>query len=55
MDMEVTWWTGSKPSDTRKSRAEVVIAVKDALDNAGIEIPFPHRTLTFPQPLEMKS
>lgn len=55
MDMEVTWWTESKPLDTRTSRAEVVIAIKDALDNAGIEIPFPYRTLTFAEPLGVKT
>jgi small-conductance mechanosensitive channel len=47
IDFEVTWWTGSKPLDIRKSRDEVVEAVKSALDEAGIEIPFPYRTLTF--------
>lgn len=55
MDMEVTWWTQSKPLDTRTSRAQVVIAVKEALDNAGIEIPFPYRTLTFAEPLGVNS
>ncbi len=54
MDMEVTWWTESKPVDVRKSRAEVVTAVKAALDDAGIEIPFPYRTLTFAEPMELK-
>jgi small-conductance mechanosensitive channel len=28
-----------------------VAAVKRALDDAGIEIPFPYRTLTFNEPL----
>ena len=51
IDFEVTWWTGSKPVDIRKSRDEVVAAVKRALDEAGIEIPFPYRTLTFKEPL----
>ncbi len=54
MDMEVTWWTRSKPVDVRKSRAEVVIAVKAALDEAGIEIPFPYRTMTFAEPLTVQ-
>ena len=30
---------------------EVVSKVKAALDEAGIEIPFPYRTLTFKEPL----
>ena len=51
IDIEVTWWTDPKPVDIRHSRAEVVTAVKQALDDAGIEIPFPYRTLTFKEPL----
>ena len=51
IDFEVTWWTGSKPLEERRSRDEVVAAVKRALDEAGIEIPFPYRTLTFKEPL----
>ena len=47
INFEVTWWTGSSPLDVRKSRDAVVAAVKKALDEAGIEIPFPYRTLTF--------
>ena len=39
------------PLDVRRSRDEVVAAVKRALDDAGIEIPFPYRTLTFKEPL----
>jgi small-conductance mechanosensitive channel len=47
INFEVSWWTGSKPLDLRRSRDEVVAAIKRALDQAGIEIPFPYRTLTF--------
>jgi len=47
IDIEVTWWTGSIPYAIRESKGEVVTAIKKALDRAGIEIPFPHRTLTF--------
>ncbi len=53
IDIEVTWWTGNKPVDLRRSRGEVVTAVKAALDKAGIEIPFPYRTLTFKEPLSV--
>lgn len=53
IDFEVTWWTGSRPIDIRRSRDEVIAAVKRALDDAGIEIPFPYRTLTFKEPLNM--
>lgn len=47
IDFEVTWWTGSQQVEIRRSRDEVVAAIKRALDDAGIEIPFPYRTLTF--------
>lgn len=53
IDFEVTWWTGSTPVEVRRSRDEVVAAVKRALDDAGIEIPFPYRTLTFKEPLPL--
>lgn len=53
IDFEVTWWSGSKPLEIRESRDEVIEAVKKALDNEGIEIPFPYRTLTFKEPLEI--
>lgn len=51
MDIEITWWTKPTPLEVRRSRSEVVRAVKVALDDAGIEIPFPYRTLTFKEPL----
>ncbi|WP_316014354.1 mechanosensitive ion channel family protein [Roseobacter sp. HKCCA0434] len=58
IDFEVTWWTGSRPVDIRASRDQVVAAVKRALDEAGIEIPYPYRTLTFkensPVPLPLR-
>lgn len=47
INFEVAWWTGSKPVEIRRSRDEVVTAIKLRLDQAGIEIPFPYRTLTF--------
>jgi len=59
IDFEIAWWTGSRPVDIRASRDQVVSAVKRALDDAGIEIPFPYRTLTFksdsPAPLPPQS
>jgi small-conductance mechanosensitive channel len=54
IDFEVTWWTGSRPVDIRASRDKVVAAVKRALDDSGIEIPFPYRTLTFKEPIAMR-
>lgn len=50
VNFEVAWWTGSKPIDIRRSRDEVVAAIKQRLDDADIEIPFPYRTLTFKDP-----
>ena len=49
----VRWWGGSKPVDAHQSRDEVVRAIKRALDEAGMEIPFPYRTLTFKEPLPL--
>ena len=51
IDIEVTWWTDPTPLGQRKSRSEIVSTVKRALDQAGIEIPFPYRTMTFKEPL----
>ncbi|MEM7627431.1 MAG: mechanosensitive ion channel family protein [Planctomycetota bacterium] len=47
IDFTVIWWADPKPIDEMRSRDEVIAAIKKALDDAGIEIPFPHRTLTF--------
>lgn len=55
IDIEVSWWTDPKPVDIRRSRGEVVSAVKRTLDDAGIEIPFPYRMLTFKQPLAVEN
>jgi len=52
INFEVAWWTGATPLEIRQSRDEVIAAVKSALDNAGIEIPFPQRTLSFVNPGE---
>lgn len=51
IDFELAWWTGSDPLSERRSRDEVLRAVKAALDEAGIEIPYPQRTLHFSGPL----
>ncbi|WP_345682830.1 mechanosensitive ion channel family protein [Novipirellula caenicola] len=47
VNFEVAWWTGSKPLEIRRSRDEVIAAIKRELDDAKIEIPFPYRTLVF--------
>ncbi|TWT88232.1 Small-conductance mechanosensitive channel [Pseudobythopirellula maris] len=54
INFEVTWWCGTTPLDERSSRDEVVSATKRAMDTAGIEIPFPYRTLTFKEPLPLE-
>ncbi|SMP59228.1 Small-conductance mechanosensitive channel [Neorhodopirellula lusitana] len=52
VNFEVSWWTGSKPTEMRRSRDQVVSAIKRYLDDAAIEIPFPYRTLTFKSPAD---
>ena len=47
VDFDVRWWAGSSPRAGHESRDKVVRAIKAALDNAGIEIPFPYITHTF--------
>ncbi|MBT8061197.1 MAG: mechanosensitive ion channel family protein [Xanthomonadales bacterium] len=53
VNFEVAWWTESDPLSERRSRDEVISSVKSALDEEGIEIPFPYRTLTFNEPLSL--
>ncbi len=53
INFEVAWWTAPTPLDVRRSRGEVITAIKSALDEAKIEIPFPYRTLTFAEPLTL--
>lgn len=53
VDFLVRWWTGATPIDEHRSRDEVVVAIRAALDRAKIEIPFPYRTLTFKEPLSI--
>lgn len=49
----VRWWAGSTPAQAHASRDKVVRAIKRALDDAGMEIPFPQRTLWFRDALEI--
>jgi len=53
IDFLVRWWAGSTPREEHQSRDHMVASIKRALDDARIEIPFPHRTLTFAEPLEI--
>lgn len=54
MNFTVRWWAGSRPIDMHRTRDGVVRMVKRALDEAGMEIPFPYRTLTFKEALPLK-
>ncbi len=47
INFEIRWWSASTPVGQKQAKDQVVSAVKRALDTAGIEIPFPYRTLTF--------
>ena len=54
INYNVRWWAESKPIDGHETRDKVVAAIKRALDDAGVEIPFPYRTLTFSEPLKIQ-
>lgn len=45
VNLKVRWWTDARRSNVIKTRSEVVRRIKYALDERGIEIPFPIRTL----------
>ncbi len=51
VDFTVRWWAGSKPRDMWVTRDAVIRAIKRALDDAAIEIPFPYVTHTFKGPV----
>ena len=53
VDFKVRWWAGSKPRDMWESQDKVIRAIKRALDDAGIEIPFPYITHTFKEPVPL--
>ncbi len=55
VNMRLLYWTDSQQSSTRKTADRVVSAVKKALDDAGIEIPFPQRVLTIPGKFKLES
>ena len=56
IDIETRFWSEATPLGQRKARAQAVTAIKKALDDAGIEIPYAYRTITFrdnsPVPLD---
>ena len=54
IDFRVRWWTDAAPYQMWVSRDRVIRGIKRALDEAGIEIPFPYQTLTFKEPLPIR-
>lgn len=50
INFTVRWWAGSRQVEMHKSRDRVVRAIKRALDEAGIVIPFPQLTASFLEP-----
>ena len=53
IDFLVRFWSKSTPKDVWQAKNAVVRAVKRALDDAGIEIPFPYVTNTFKEALPL--
>jgi len=45
VDLKVRWWTDARRSSVIKTKSAVLRHIKYALDQAGIEIPFPTNTL----------
>jgi small conductance mechanosensitive channel len=50
----VRWWGGASPYEAHATRDAVVRAIKRALDDAGMEIPYPYTTMTFKEPLPIQ-
>ena len=53
VDYRIRWWSGSTPRNMHESKDQVIRSVKRALDDAGIEIPFPYVTHTFKEPVPL--
>ncbi len=53
VDFKIRWWSGSKPRAMHESRDSVIRSIKRALEEAGIEIPFPYVTQTFKEPVPL--
>ena len=47
IDFIVRYWTHSRQPQVRQTQTKAIIAIKQALDEAGIGIPYPIRTLYF--------
>lgn len=53
IDFLVRWWTDIRQNDYLGVKSEVVFAIKQALDEAEIEIPFPYVTHTFKETIPL--
>lgn len=51
VNFRVRWWASSSPRAKWESRDRVIRAIKAALDEEGIEMPYPYLTHTFKEPL----
>lgn len=47
VNLRVRWWTNSRRSDVIRTRSAVLEAVKSALDEAGIDMPFETQVMLF--------
>lgn len=47
INFDVRYWTKPEKADVMKARDEVATSIKYALDRAGIEIPYPYRSVEF--------
>lgn len=54
VDFTVRWWTDSEQRSMHESRDKVIASIKKALEKADMEIPYPYRTLTFSEPLQIQ-
>lgn len=54
VDFLVRYWTEARPRDLRETKSIAVRAIKKALDEAGIEIPFPYITHTFKEDVPLR-
>jgi small-conductance mechanosensitive channel len=53
IDFLVRWWIDTNEHSLFAVHNDVVFAIKKALDEAGVEIPYPHVTHTFAEPVPL--